>query len=73
MTVLISVAGGLLGMALGAGASLGVALILDWPIQITAFSLLLSASFCTLTGIFFGWYPSLKASRLDPIEALRNE
>jgi putative ABC transport system permease protein len=71
--VIISVTGGLMGMALGAGASLGVSFILRWPVQITVFSLVLSASFCTLTGIFFGWYPSLKASRLDPIEALRYE
>lgn len=71
--VIISVTGGLIGVMLGVGASLAIHAILGWPIYIQVYSVVLSFAVCTLTGIFFGWYPAQKASGLDPIEAIRYE
>jgi putative ABC transport system permease protein len=58
---------------LGVGASLAVKLLVSWPISIQAYSVILSFLVCTVTGVFFGWYPAKNASELDPIEALRYE
>lgn len=71
--VLISVTGGLIGVLLGVGASVAVKLLASWPISIQAYSVILSFLVCTITGVFFGWYPAKNASELDPIEALRYE
>lgn len=71
--VLISVTGGLIGMLLGIGCSFLVKLIMNYPIYIQLWSVLLSFGVCTVIGIFFGWYPAKKASQLDPIEAIRYE
>ena len=72
-SVLISVAGGLLGVLAGVGASLAVRALASYPIYIQPWSVLLSFAVCTFTGVFFGWYPAQKAARLDPIEAIRYE
>jgi putative ABC transport system permease protein len=71
--VFISVTGGLIGVALGLGTTAVIATTLGWPIKITLFSIVVSFAVCTITGIFFGWYPAKKASELDPITALRFE
>lgn len=71
--VIISVTGGIIGVLFGIGASTAINLILKWPIYVQPASVLLSFTVCTLTGIFFGWYPARKASRLNPIDALRFE
>ena len=71
--VIISVTGGIIGVLFGIGASMAINLILKWPIYVQPASVLLSFAVCTLTGIFFGWYPARKASRLNPIDALRFE
>ncbi|MCM1110259.1 MAG: ABC transporter permease [Clostridium sp.] len=71
--VIISVTGGVIGIILGVVASWLVTLIANWPVSIQMFSVVLSFVVCTVTGIFFGWYPAQKASNLDPIEALRYE
>ncbi len=71
--VLISVTGGIIGVLLGVGASMVVNLVFNWPVYIQAYSVILSFFVCTLTGIFFGWYPARKAANLDPIEAIRYE
>lgn len=71
--VMISVAGGIIGVILGVTASYALASILGWPIAITSLSIILSFLVCFVTGVFFGWYPARKASYLDPIEALRYE
>ena len=71
--VLISITGGLLGVALGITATKLVNYFLSWPTLIKESSIILSFLVCALTGIFFGYYPAQKASRLDPIEALRYE
>lgn len=71
--ILISITGGVIGVVLGIISCRLVTLILTWPTIISEGSVLLSFVVCALTGIFFGYYPAQKASRLDPIEALRYE
>ena len=71
--ILLSVTGGLIGVVIGIGASYSVKLIAHWPIYIQAWSIVMSFAVCTLTGVFFGWYPDKKAAQLDPIEAIRYE
>lgn len=71
--VIISVSGGVIGIILGCAASWLVNLIAHWPVYIQAYSVVLSFAVCTVTGVFFGWYPAKKAANLDPIEAIRYE
>ncbi len=71
--IMLSLVGGLLGITLGALAAVGLALIAAWPIFVDTNMVLLSFAISAAVGIFFGYYPALKASRLDPIEALRYE
>lgn len=71
--VIISVTGGIIGIILGILASWLVNVIANWPVYIQLYSVVLSCAVCTVTGIFFGWYPAQKASNLDPIEAIRYE
>jgi putative ABC transport system permease protein len=71
--VLISITGGIIGVLLGIAASNLVTVFLSWPTLVSQSSVLLSFMVCAITGVFFGYYPAQKASRLDPIEALRYE
>ena len=71
--ILLSVSGGIIGVALGIGASYSIKLFAHWPIAIQAWTIVMSFAVCTFTGVFFGWYPAKKAAQLDPIEALRYE
>lgn len=71
--VLISVTGGVIGILLGCTACLAVKYLAHWPVYIQIWSVVLSFAVCTVTGIFFGWYPARKAADLDPIDALRYE
>ena len=71
--VLISITGGLIGVLIGCGACWIVKVVVHWPVYIQLWSVFLSFAVCTLTGIFFGWYPAKKAACLDPIEAIRYE
>ncbi len=71
--ILISITGGLIGVVLGIGSSFFVNAVLSWPVLIQPYSVILSFAVCTVTGIFFGWYPAKKASELDPIDAIRYE
>lgn len=71
--ILLSVTGGVIGVVLGIGASFMVKSMAHWPIDIQGWTIVMSFAVCTLTGVFFGWYPAKKAAQLDPIEALRYE
>ena len=71
--VLISITGGIIGVLAGCAASWAVKAVVQWPVYIQPWSVVLSFAVCTVTGIFFGWYPARKAANLDPIEALRYE
>ena len=72
-SILISVTGGIIGVILGVAASFVLKSILHWPISIEWWTVILSFVVCSITGVFFGWYPAKKAANLDPIEALRYE
>ena len=72
-SILISVTGGLIGVVFGVGAALVVNGVAHFPIYIQPWSVILSFAVCTVTGVFFGWYPAKTAAQLDPIEAIRYE
>jgi putative ABC transport system permease protein len=78
--VLLATIGGIMGFGLGAGASAGLTTIInslspgtDWPVVISFKAAIVAVLFSGAVGIFFGFYPARRASRLDPIEALRYE
>jgi len=71
--ILISITGGIIGVLLGIGATKLITSLLSWPTLVSESSIMLSFAVCAITGVFFGYYPAQKASRLDPIEALRYE
>jgi len=72
-SVIISLLGGVIGIALGIAASEIVKTFFNMPMSVSVTSVIVSFAVCFVTGVFFGWYPARKASRLDPIEALRFE
>ena len=72
-SVIISLLGGIIGIALGIAASEVVKSVFNMPMSVSITSVVVSCAVCFVTGVFFGWYPARKASRLDPIEALRFE
>ena len=78
--ILLAGIGGAIGFGLGAGASVGATMIInyfssgsDWPIVISFKAAVFSVLFAGAVGVFFGFYPAWHASRLDPIDALRYE
>jgi putative ABC transport system permease protein len=71
--LILGLAGGLTGIAVGAGTSYGVSHFLNWPQLLSPMAMVGSAVFSMLIGVFFGYYPANKAAVLDPIEALRFE
>ncbi len=71
--IAISFAGGLIGILLGVGGSLGMSALAGWNAVVSVQAIALSFGFAALVGVFFGYYPARKASQLDPIQALRYE
>ena len=71
--VALAVTGGAVGVAGGLGIERLVARLAGWPIAIQPQAIAMAVVFSALVGVGFGFYPALKASRLDPIEALRYE
>lgn len=71
--ILLSLVGGLAGVALGLLGSWILRIILQWPMSLSAKAIGVAASFSVTVGVFFGFYPARKAASLDPIEALRFE
>jgi putative ABC transport system permease protein len=71
--VIISITGGVIGVLLGVFCAILINVVAQWPVFVQPWSVLLSFGVCTVTGIFFGWYPALKASSLNPIDAIRYE
>ena len=72
-SITLSLAGGILGIALGVGASITISKTLSWPTLISPASIFAAVIFSAFVGIAFGYYPARKAAGLDPIEALRYE
>ena len=72
-SILLCMTGGIIGIIIGHGASLIVAKILKWPIAVSPVAIILAVTVSVAVGLIFGFYPAWKASRLDPIEALRYE
>jgi len=72
-SVMLSLAGGAAGVLLGVVGSAFVGRTLQWPMQLSIEAVMLAAAFSVAVGVFFGYYPARKASRLDPIESLRYE
>jgi putative ABC transport system permease protein len=79
-SVLLTSLGGVVGVGLGIGASIGITQIInslssgsDWPVVVSLPAAIVAMMFAAAVGIFFGFYPARRASRLDPIEALRYE
>jgi putative ABC transport system permease protein len=71
--VILSLFGGCIGVLTGVAGSFALGRALEWPMSISAESVVIAVVFAIAVGIFFGYYPAWKASRLDPIDALRFE
>jgi len=71
--VVLSGTGGLIGIAVGVSAANILAKINHWPVMISPGAVLLALGFSAGVGIFFGFYPAVRAARLNPIESLRRE
>jgi ABC-type antimicrobial peptide transport system permease subunit len=71
--VVLCLAGGIVGILLGRGVSVAVTALLHWPTIPSLPAVIAAVTVSTSVGIIFGYYPAWKASRLDPIEALRYE
>jgi putative ABC transport system permease protein len=72
-SALLSFGGGAMGVALGVGAATVVSNLARWPTLVQPSAVLMAFGFATMIGLFFGFYPARRASRLDPIESLRYE
>jgi putative ABC transport system permease protein len=71
--MILSLAGGAIGILAGVGGSLTIAGLFGWPTRVSSAAIGISVACAAGIGIFFGYYPARRASALDPIEALRHE
>jgi putative ABC transport system permease protein len=69
----LSLAGGIIGTTLGFGVAFIMARVTPLPAAVELWSVVVGISMTAVVGLFFGLYPSMRAARLDPIEALRKE
>jgi len=72
-SIILTIAGGVLGVIAGVGASIVLTKIMSLPTVISTSSILLAVGVSCLVGIIFGWYPAQRASKLQPVDALRYE
>ncbi len=72
-SVLLCILGGIVGILAGRGASMAIACILGWPVEVSLSAIVISVGVSAGIGVLFGFYPAWRASRLNPIEALRHE
>jgi len=72
-SMLLSIAGGALGIVFGYLIAIVAGSLMDSPIVVTSQSVVLAFAVCFIIGVFFGWYPARKAANLNPIDALRYE
>lgn len=72
-SVLLCLMGGIVGIGVGRCASIIIAKVLHWPVGVSLSAILLSAGISAAIGVVFGFYPAWRASRLNPIDALRHE
>jgi putative ABC transport system permease protein len=70
--VTLTIIGGTIGVLGGLGVSYAISQVADWPLLVEPSSVALAVLVSGLIGVFFGWYPARRASRLDPIDALRH-
>lgn len=71
--IAISVSGGIIGVLFGCSVAMAVKYFAGWPVLIESWTIVLSFAVCSITGVFFGWYPAKKAAALNPIDAIRYE
>jgi ABC-type antimicrobial peptide transport system permease subunit len=72
-SVVVTILGGLLGVALGSGFTRAISNLIQQPVVLTPQNAAVGLAFAVVIGIFFGFYPAIKAARLNPIQALRYE
>jgi putative ABC transport system permease protein len=72
-SILLALAGGVLGIGLGVAATIGLARLAHWPVYISRPGVMITVLISAGIGIVFGYYPAWKASRLEPIKALRTD
>src|SRR5262249_33676256 len=72
-TLLMTLLGGILGISVGVCVSWAISMYAGWSTYVSLLSMALGFAVSFAVGLGFGWYPAIKAARLDPVEALRYE
>jgi putative ABC transport system permease protein len=71
--IILSLAGGAVGILVAMGGAWGIANVLQWPTRVSSGAITMAVAFAAAIGVFFGYYPARRAARLDPIDALCHE